>query len=157
MNRFGSGKVVQGYFPRAIQRHGGGQGDAFPLPANLTAFTEVGGQPLPADVRQKMESFFRASFSDVRVHVGHHATSIGALAFTQGSHIHFAPGQYNPATPQGQQILGHELAHVMQQRSGRVRNPFGNGVAVVQDRRLESEADSLGMRAAAHAMPRPHR
>jgi hypothetical protein len=82
--------------------------------------------------------------------VGPQAAAIGALAFTQGSHIHFAPGQYNPASPQGQQVLGHELAHVVQQRAGRVRNPFGSGVAVVQDRRLESEADAMGARAAAH-------
>lgn len=135
---------------RAVQRHGGGGDAAFPLPENLAAFTEIGGQPLPLNVRQKMESFFGANFADVRVHVGPQAASIGALAFTQGSHIHFAPGQYNPASLQGQQVLGHELAHVLQQRSGRVQNPFGSGVAVVQDRRLEAEADAMGMRAAAH-------
>jgi hypothetical protein len=135
---------------RPIQRHAAAGTNAFPLPENITAFTEIGGQPLPPNVRQKMESFFGASFADVRVHVGPQATSIGALAFTQGSHIHFAPGQYNPASPQGQQVLGHELAHVVQQRAGRVRNPFGSGVAVVQDRHLESEADQMGMRAASH-------
>jgi hypothetical protein len=96
-----------------------------------------------------MESFFGASFADVRVHVGPQAAAIGALAFTQGTHIHFAPGQYNPASPQGQQILGHELTHVVQQRAGRVRNPFGSGVAVVQDVALEAEAERLGRRAAA--------
>jgi len=134
----------------AVQRHAAGNESAFPLPESLTAFTEIGGTPLPLNVRQKMESFFGTSFADVRVHVGPQATSIGALAFTQGSHIHFAPGQYNPASPQGQQVLGHELAHVVQQRAGRVRNPFGSGVAVVQDRRLEMEADQMGARAASH-------
>jgi len=84
------------------------------------------------------------------VHVGPQAAAIGALAFTQGSDIHFAPGQYNPMTPQGQQIIGHELAHVLQQRAGRVRNPFGTGVAVVQDHALEAEADRMGARAASH-------
>ena len=155
------GRVIQGYFPRGYaprgvaQRHAGHGGgpstpDAFALPAHLTMFTEVGGQPLPPPVRQKMESFFKTSFADVRVHVGPQAPAIGALAFTQGSHIHFAPGQYNPASPQGQQILGHELAHVMQQRAGLVRNPFGSGVAVVRNHRLEAEADMMGMRAASH-------
>jgi hypothetical protein len=134
---------------RPIQRHAAGN-SAFAVPENLTAFTEIGGHPLPPNVRQKMESFFGASFADVRVHVGPQASAIGALAFTQGSHIHFAPGQYNPSSTQGQQVLGHELAHVLQQRSGRVRNPFGAGVAVVQDRRLEAEADAMGARAAAH-------
>ena len=105
-----------------VQRHG--NGEAFQLPANLSNFGGGGGQPLPGDVRQKMESFFGTSFADVRVHVSLRASSIGALALTQGSNLYFAAGQYNPHTSQGQQILGHELAHVVQQRAGRVRNPF---------------------------------
>ena len=126
-----------------------GHGDAFPVPPHVS-FGGGGGQPLPAPVRQKMEACFGTSFADVRVHVGPQASSIGALAFTQGAHLYFAPGQYNPHTPQGQQILGHELAHVVQQRAGRVRNPFGAGVAVVQDHRLEAEADRMGCLAARH-------
>jgi ribosomal protein S18 acetylase RimI-like enzyme len=47
-------------------------------------------------------------------------------------------------------LLGHELAHVVQQRAGRVRNPLGSGLAVVQDHALEAEADRLGRHAAAH-------
>jgi GNAT superfamily N-acetyltransferase len=42
------------------------------------------------------------------------------------------------------------LAHVVQQRAGRVRNPLGSGIAVVQDHALEAEADRLGQHAAAH-------
>jgi hypothetical protein len=138
---------------RPIQPHASGNSSAVPLPDHLASFTQVGGQPLPAAVRQKMESFFGASFGDVRVHVGPHASAIGALAFTQGTHIHFAPGQYNPSSPQGQQLLGHELTHVVQQRAGRVRNPFGSGVAVVQNVALEAEAERLGRRASAEAPP----
>ena len=55
-----------------------------------------------------MESFFGTSFADVRVHVGHEAASLCALAFTIGTDLYFAPGQYNPQTTQGQQLLGHE-------------------------------------------------
>jgi hypothetical protein len=106
------------------------------------------GRPLPDAVRAKMEGFFQADFSDVRVHVGAEAPSIGALAFTLGSRLFFAPGQYNPESTAGQALLGHELAHVLQQRAGRVRNPFGNGVAVVQDPALEAEAERLGQQAA---------
>ena len=127
-----------------------GNGEAFQLPANLSDFGGSSGQPLPSPVREKMESFFGTSFADVRVHVGPQASLIGALAFTHGSNLYFAQGQYNPNTPQGQQILGHELAHVVQQRAGRVHNPFGSGVAVIQDHRLEAEANRLGQRAASH-------
>ena len=79
--------------------------------------------------------------------------SIGALAFTHGTDLYFAPGQYNPQSTQGQQLLGHELTHVVQQRAGRVRNPLGAGVAVVQDPALEAEAERMGLRAASAALP----
>jgi ribosomal protein S18 acetylase RimI-like enzyme len=112
-----------------------------------------GGWPLPRDVQAKMEAALGANFSDVRIHVGQEASAIGAIAFTWGSDIHFAPGQYNPHTPHGQSLLGHELTHVVQQRAGRVANPFGSGVAVVQDHALEAEADRLGHAAAMSKMP----
>jgi hypothetical protein len=41
-----------------------------------------------------MEAALGANFSDVRVHVGPEASAIGALAFTWGADLHFAPGQY---------------------------------------------------------------
>ncbi len=138
----------RGMTPPVVQRHG--NGEAFQLPRQLSNFGGSSGQPLPAAVRQKMESFFGTSFGDVRVHVGSQASAIGALAFTQGSSLYFAPGQYNPNTPRGQQILAHELTHVVQQRAGRVRNPFGSGVAVVQDRSMEAEAERMGHLAALH-------
>lgn len=137
------GGIVQGRFTGIIQA----KGDAFALPPSFT-LPSGRGQPLPDAVRGKMERFFGTDFSSVRVHVGPEAPAIGALAFTVGDTIVFAPGQYDPTSPRGQQVLGHELAHVVQQRAGRVRNPFGSGLAVVQDHALEAEADRLGMRAA---------
>ena len=43
----------------------------------------------------------------------------------------------------------------MQQRAGRVRNPLGSGVAVVQDPALEAEAERMGLRAASAASADP--
>jgi Domain of unknown function (DUF4157) len=111
----------------AIQRHPGV--DAFQVDLR----PKSGGWHLPRDVQAKMEAALGANFSDVRVHVGPEASAIGAIAFTWGSDLHFAPGQYNPHTPHGQFLLGHELTHVVQQRAGRVANPFGSGVAVVRN------------------------
>jgi hypothetical protein len=111
------------------------------------------GRRLPEAVQRKMEAFFGAGFDDIRVHVGGQAASIGALAFTIGSDLYFAPGQYNPQTPQGQRLLGHELTHVVQQRAGRVRNPMGTGLVVVQDQALEAEAERMGMRAVSAPEP----
>lgn len=107
-----------------------------------------GGMPLPEPVRVQMEEAFQTDFSDVRVHVGSEATAIGAIAYTWGTNIHFAPGHYNPWSQHGQEVLGHELWHVVQQKAGRVRNPYGSGVAVVQDHALEAEADRMGRQAA---------
>ena len=136
-----------------IQRKGGNGVEAFRVPLRQKA----GGFPLPRDVRAKMESALGGDFSDVRVHIGHEATSLGAIAYTWGTNIHFAPGQYNPHTIQGQKLLGHELWHVLQQKSGRVRNPFGGGVAVVQDHALEAEADRMGVKAALTPIMRKRR
>ena len=139
---------------RSIQASPNSSAFALP-PALLDLRPSAAGRPLPEAVQRKMESFFGADFSDVRVHVGQEAASIGALAFTCGSNLYFAPGQYEPGTPHGQRLLGHELAHVLQQRAGRVRNPFGAGVAVVQDLGLEAEAERMGVRVAMAPAPPP--
>jgi GNAT superfamily N-acetyltransferase len=131
-----------------VQRHGAG--GAFAVEAGRLGLASGGGKPLPEVVRGKMEVALGSDFSNVRVHVGPQADRIGAIAFTIGSDIYFAPGRYQPDTLQGQQLLGHELAHVVQQRQGRVRNPLSTGLAVVQDHALEAEADRLGRHAAAH-------
>jgi len=133
--------------PKAAVRPPLPNATAVAVPPHFAVAT--GGQPLAPAVRQKMEAAFGQRFDDVRVHVSAQVQSIGALAYTHGSHIHFAPGNYDPASHRGQQILARELAHVVQQRSGRVRNPFGGGVAVVRDALLEAEADRLVQRVAA--------
>jgi hypothetical protein len=129
--------------PAAIQPAGG---QVFALPATFNLRSSGTGARLPEVIQRKMEAFFGTSFDDVRVHVGSEAAAIGSLAFTHGSNLYFAPGQYNPQTPQGQRLLGHELTHVVQQRAGRVRNPLGQGVAVVHDPALEAEAERMGQR-----------
>jgi hypothetical protein len=60
-------------------------GNAFALPASFTLKPRGSGQPLPEPIQKKMESLFNTSFADVRVHVGHEAPSIGALAFAHGT------------------------------------------------------------------------
>ena len=156
-------RVIQGHFTRRPVRPRGGvaqrvaHGDAFQIDPSTLARNGP-GHTLPGEVRTKMERALGGDFSDVRIHIGPQAGSIGALAFTAGSDIYFAPGLYQPHSPRGQQLLGHELAHVLQQRQGRVRNPFGGALAVIQDHALEAEADRLGHKAAAlqmHPAARP--
>ena len=108
-----------------------------------------GGTAMPEAVQVKMEQSFGADFSAVRIHEGPQAPAIGALAYTQGTDIHFAPGQYAPSSQGGQELLGHELAHVVQQAQGWVGATMQTkGAAVNDDSTLEREADQMGARAA---------
>jgi hypothetical protein len=103
------------------------------------------GRQLPAFLRRKLEAFFGADFTTVRVHIGPEASAIGASAFTTGEDLYFAPGRYAPHTRWGLRLLGHELAHVLQQRAGRVAHPSRAGLAVVWSAELEAEAEALGV------------
>jgi hypothetical protein len=105
---------------------------------------------MPEDVQGKMEGAFGQDFSDVKIHANSsQSTEMGALAHAQGNEIHFAPGQYNPSSQSGQELLGHELTHVVQQREGRVQPTTSvGGAAVNDDKSLEKEADELGSAAA---------
>lgn len=114
------------------------------------------GKPLPGEVRSRMERTLNADFSTVRVHEGADATAVGARAFTRGEHLHFAPGEFRPRSGEGMRLVAHELAHVVQQRRGRVR-PTGKveGLALNDDPRLEHEADAAGARAVRNPAPLP--
>jgi len=105
---------------------------------------------IPDNTLTRMESSLNADFSDVRLHTNSpQASEVNALAYTQGNDIHFAPGQYSPTSTQSQQILGHELTHVVQQRQGRVKPTMQlKGLPINDDNSLEREADILGARAA---------
>ena len=121
-------------------------------PAQLASKTGI-----PDGLRTGKENAFQTDFSDVRVHANSSkAPSVGALAYTLGNDIHFAPGQFNPGTGRGRELLGHELTHVVQQRQGRVK-PTGEvgGMPLNDDKGLEKEADSMGKRAAAVSKKAP--
>ncbi|MCA2218015.1 eCIS core domain-containing protein [Jidongwangia harbinensis] len=76
------------------------------------------GQPLDAGVREQMQDRLGGDFTRVRVHQGSHAdasaAAVGARAYTVGTDVVFAHDQYRPGTPSGDQVLAHELTHVMQ-------------------------------------------
>ena len=106
------------------------------------------GRRLPDNMRSSMERAFGTDLHDVRLHEGPAASAVGALAYTQGTDIHFGPGEYQPHTPYGRALIGHELTHVVQQRRGRVAAPLGAGMPINDDARLEGEAHEMGLRAA---------
>ena len=78
-----------------------------------------GGQPLSPSLRSYFEPRFGQDFSGVRLHTDANgasaARSVNAKAFTLGSDVAFAAGQYSPETNSGKRLLAHELTHVVQQ------------------------------------------
>ena len=82
-----------------------------------------GGHPLEDGIRSKMESGFGADFSGVRVHTDSlsHTLSqaVQARAFTTGQDVFFRNGAYQPGSSGGQELLAHELTHVVQQTGAR--------------------------------------
>jgi hypothetical protein len=77
------------------------------------------GQPLDAATRDFFEPRFGRDFSAVRVRTGamaaRSASSMNASAYTAGHNIVFAKDQFAPGKLEGQRLIAHELAHVVQQ------------------------------------------
>jgi len=147
--------------PSAVQR-------ATARPATRATVTPVplqslqlstGGQPLPSGVRRRMETMLGADLSAVRIHQGPQPAAIGSLAFTAGSHIYFAPGQYRPSEPAGQRLLAKQLTYVLQQRAGLACNPHGAGPVLMRDPTLDAQAEQIAEQASrpgiAQAKPLP--
>src|SRR6266702_4940078 len=80
------------------------------------------GQPLDVGTRAFNEPRFGHDFSQVRVHTdaraAESARAVNAQAYTVGPDIAFRSGRYAPRTGEGQRLVAHELAHVVQQENG---------------------------------------
>jgi len=84
------------------------------------------GQPLADTIREPMEQAFGADFSRVKIHTDAQSDqlnqSIQAKAFTTGQDVFFRQGAYEPGSRGGQELIAHELTHVVQQSgSGKVQ------------------------------------
>jgi hypothetical protein len=115
----------------------GGELNVGGLPGGESHASLGAGRPLPAGEREFFESRFGTGFGDVRVHADAggdaSASALDARAYTAGSHIVFAAGEYAPGSTAGRRLLAHELTHVIQQRAGHApagvvqRQPPGKG------------------------------
>lgn len=87
-----------------------------------------GGQAADRAATAQVGAALGDSLSDVRIHADDDAAalarSVSARAFTVGSDIFFAPGEYQPASPAGRELLIHELVHVAQQRDAPRTGPL---------------------------------
>ena len=89
------------------------------------------GRTMAASVRSPTEQVLGVDLSGVRVHddanAGELSRSLNARAFTAGRDIFFKAGEYSPGTPDGRQLIAHELAHVVQQDGKAEQTPQRNG------------------------------
>jgi hypothetical protein len=115
----------------ALARQGEGilpDGRAHPDVEAAISRTRGGGQNLDDNTRQNVGGQLGDSLADVRVHTDDHAnqlaSSVSARAFTTGTDVYFAKGEHNPASTDGQQLLAHELTHVVQQRGASTSGPL---------------------------------
>lgn len=98
----------------------------------------AGGQPLEPGLQQQLGQAMGADFSGVRVHTDERADalnkSVGARAFTTGQELFFKRGEYQPGSRGGQELIAHELTHVVQQ----------NGINITRrnDQKLENTINS---------------
>ncbi|WP_329394875.1 eCIS core domain-containing protein [Streptomyces melanogenes] len=93
------------------------------------AMTSSAGRPLPSEVREEAEPFYKKNFSTTRLHddaVAQRATAaMGAQAMTIGNHI-FLP----PSAVRNKKLIGHELSHVKNNLDGVVETGHDNGAGV---------------------------
>ena len=120
-----------------------------------------GGERLDPDTAQSMGARLGADFSEVRIHQGgsaaESARAVNAQAYTVGNDVVFGSGRFDPASPEGQRTLAHELTHVVQQREGAVGgSDIGGGLAVSHPQdRFEQDASTTADRVMASGPPAP--
>lgn len=158
--------------PAALQRRDGDGGDghvpvqaqvergAPPLAAGLDGRGVLAGlgpgRPLSAAQRAPAERGLGLDFGGVRVHddarAGAAARAHHARALALGQHLVFAPRAFAPGTLEGDLLLGHELAHVAQQRGA---DPAAEPRA--SSSTLELHADQAAVAMVARSWPREQR
>ena len=95
---------------------------------------------LDAAMSSRMQEQFGIRMDQVELRVSSQPADMDAKAFAKGNVVQFAPGQFQPDTQQGQQLIQHELAHVAQQARGGVHADV-DGLNVNANESLEHQAD----------------
>jgi hypothetical protein len=103
-------------------------GVAHPAIETAIAAARGGGSPLEGGLATSFGNSLGHSVADVRVHTDSTAAAltraVSARAFATGTDIFFAPGEYNPGTSAGRELIAHEVAHTDQQRGAPLSGPL---------------------------------
>lgn len=105
--------------PTLMRKGGVGGGGVTPAIEQNIQSSRGSGQGLSESIKEPMEEAFGADFSRVKVHTDGNANqlnrSLHSRAFATGQDIFFKGGEYNPESEDGQELIAHELTHVVQQ------------------------------------------
>ena len=133
-------------FGNTLAREGAGimpTGEVHPEVQGTIDATRGSGTGLDADLRGRFEGDL-GPLNDVTVHTDDTSDqlnrSVSARAFATGTDVYFAKGEYNPGSADGDKLIAHELAHVVQQRGAANSGPLS--VSQLGDA-LETEADTV--------------
>ncbi|MEZ4616978.1 MAG: DUF4157 domain-containing protein [Caldilineaceae bacterium] len=117
------------------------------IPPPAASMHRGNGQALDSTVQTQMGQSMGTDFSGVRVHTGSEShelnQELGAKAFTTGQDIFFRDGEYNPGSSSGQELIAHELTHVVQQSTGAVGSGGGAMRVNAPGDQFEHEADAV--------------
>jgi hypothetical protein len=106
-----------------------------------------GGQALDSGMQERMGAATGQDLSGVRVHTSPEAgdlnQQLNARAFTTGRDVFFREGAYDPHSSSGQELIAHELSHVVQQTTGQVASSGSKMTVNAPGDRFEREADSV--------------
>jgi hypothetical protein len=107
-----------------------------------------GGQSLDANLQQSMGQAMGADFSGVKVHTDSQSDqlnkSIQAKAFTTGQDLFFRQGAYEPSSRGGQELIAHELTHVVQQNGGAVQRSHVAPSDIIQRSNVKVKGVKIG-------------
>ncbi|HEV2099804.1 MAG TPA: DUF4157 domain-containing protein, partial [Stellaceae bacterium] len=84
------------------------------------------------------------------------AAAVNAKAYTVGSDLVFAAGEYAPHTRQGRQLLAHELTHVVQQSGGTASQSHGPAVPAILQRQMAGQGEEIPAKAPAKTKDQPY-
>jgi hypothetical protein len=134
------------------------------VPADLARRIEQeqgGGAALDGATRARMEARFGHRFEDVRIHADDEADTLNraldARAFTLGRDVFFSQEATSTGPDNREQVLAHELTHVVQQRGTAPSGPLSVGpVDAPSEQQATTIARAISDGSGQHsARPRP--
>jgi hypothetical protein len=112
-----------------------------------------GGRSIQTDLRRELEQFFGMDLQAVRVHEGAQADvrakALNARAYAQDDHVVLS----SEARADDEELMAHEVAHIKQQREGRVPKGVDASSALEQEA-LDQARAFAGRSKTLHSLPK---